>query len=373
MEEIDKDEFERRISRTHTGEFCNLIFEKCVFTFELAVKDKFNQFNFSKCIFEHKVEFSGSEFKANAYFGECVFKESLSLNSCKFRKKARFHKSHFQNGFRINNATFYDLADFWSSIFDKVIIFYKTDFLGTTVFSNVTFYQNALFTYTLIEKLVIFSGTIFNAGLDLSLSILAGELSPFGIKLGDFISEEDTDNGLDYDLMVSNNGLIPDKNKRETFRILKNYYQKENNHIDYLPYARLEVNTLTQQLKKKVQKGKLSIRPIQDYIILGLNSLSNNHGKSYFRGILFTMLSGWLFFYFSLMATETYSFGCDNLWESFEGSVKYYFSFLTPTHKTNHMDELSPKNWFYVWDFLGRAVIAYGIYQTIQAFRKFKK
>lgn len=373
MVELDLEEFKKRISKTNDNKFDSLIFEKCIFNFELNIKDDFNIFNFSKCVFKKKVDFSSSHFSGNVYFGECIFEKSLGLMSCKFKKKARFHKVYFKGGLFLNNATFNDLADFWGSTFLNTMIFYKTDFLATTVFTNVTFNSNVLFTYTLVQRLIIFSGTKFVKGLDLSLAILAGELSPFGIKLNDYTSENDTDDVSKYDLMVSNNGLIPDRNKRETFRILKNHYQKENNYIDYLPYAKLEISTYTEQLKKRVHNAELFSKPVQDYIILGLNSISNSHGKSYARGIVFTLLIGWLFFYFSLIATEQYSFGFDNFWESIMNSVKYYFSFITPTHKINHMDNLKPNNWFYLWDFTGRAFVAYGIYQTIQAFRKYKK
>ena len=59
--------------------------------------------------------------------------------------------------------------------------------------------------------------------------------------------------------------------------------------------------------------------------------------------------------------------------EGFYKSVKYYFTFLTPTHKISFMDAEKPKTFFYVWNFIGRIFISYGIFQTIQAFRKFKK
>ncbi|MDO5970791.1 hypothetical protein Q4Q35_13320 [Flavivirga aquimarina] len=73
------------------------------------------------------------------------------------------------------------------------------------------------------------------------------------------------------------------------------------------------------------------------------------------------------------MTTEEYSFGIEKFWTSTQNSVKYFFNFIIPTHKTNYMDELKPNNWFYLWDFIGRALVAFGIYQTIQAFRKYKK
>lgn len=373
MEELNQEQFTAQLTSATVHGLKNISFEKKIFNFDINFKETINMLNFSKCIFNGKFSFSSCDFNQNIYFGECVFEKSLSFLSCKFNKKARFHKVHFKEHLYLNNTTFSDLADFWSSTFDENMIFYKTDFLGTTVFSNVTFKSNVLFTYTLIENLIIFSSTKFHSGLDLSLSILAGKISPFGIQLNNFKSENDTDDGIYYDLMVSNNALIPDKNKRETFRILKNYFLKENNSIDYLKYSKLEHSTYKTQLWKKIKNKNTFFETIQDYIILGLNNISNNHGKSYLRGITFTMLIGWLFFYFALIATEEYSFGFDNFWTSTQNSVKYYFNFIIPTHKINYMDKLKPKNWFYFWDFVGRTFVAFGIYQTIQAFRKYKR
>ncbi len=45
---------------------------------------------------------------------------------------------------------------------------------------------------------------------------------------------------------------------------------------------------------------------------------------------------------------------------------------MTPTHKIEYLENEKPKTFFYTWDFFGRAFVSYGIFQTIQAFRKFK-
>jgi len=373
MKVLTLQEFTEQQSKTQDNQHTNLIFDDCTFNFDWTINESFNVVEFSNCIFNGRFDFSKSKFVSSVHFSKCEFNYYLGFTDCDFEKKVRFHEVIFSKKVNFHNAVFNDLADFWSSSFIKRMIFYKTDFLGTTVFSKVLFESNVLFTYTLIEKLLILRGAKFSQGLDLSLSIISGKMSPFDIQIDNYISVLDVDNDNTYEHMVSVSGDIPDKNKRETFRILKQQFLNQNNSIDYLKYSALEQNAYTKQLNDKVWNRKAFYNNIQNYIILGLNYISNNHGKSYIRGIVFTLTVGLLFFYFSLIATDEYSFGFNNFWEATIKSVKYYFSFINPTHKTNHMDELHPNNWFYLWDFIGRAFIAYGIYQTVQAFRKFKK
>ena len=43
-----------------------------------------------------------------------------------------------------------------------------------------------------------------------------------------------------------------------------------------------------------------------------------------------------------------------------------------PFHSNDLLKDEIPNNWSHFFDFLGRIAVGYGIYQTIQAFRKFK-
>ena len=106
---------------------------------------------------------------------------------------------------------------------------------------------------------------------------------------------------------------------------------------------------------------------------LGLNWLSNNNGSSYVRAFFFTLGVGWLWFFISLMSTETYYLESDiSEWE-FQNGVRQFIEFLNPIHKVDYLGEdVILSTWFYVWDFIGKAFVGYGIYQFIQAFRKYK-
>lgn len=65
-------------------------------------------------------------------------------------------------------------------------------------------------------------------------------------------------------------------------------------------------------------------------------------------------------------------------WESFDSFMintsevlKNYFIFLLSTHRFNEFSYIEPTGLSYFIDVIARVFISYGIYQTIQAFRKF--
>ncbi len=110
---------------------------------------------------------------------------------------------------------------------------------------------------------------------------------------------------------------------------------------------------------------------VSDRVLLWFNKWSNNYGKSYIRSILFTLIVPFPFFYLSILGTNHFEFNYNITGSSILEGLKYFIQFLVPTHKFNYIEE-NPNFMFYLFDFLGRIFVGYGIYQTIQAFRKFK-
>ena len=368
----NKIEFDKLITYTYDKSLKNLEFSHYKFLFPINISETLNSVSFNNCIFTEDVQFS-STFNLDATFRQTIFEKIADFSNCHFKGKTRFHTIEFKETANFHNTKFDDLSDFWGSKFFQPIIFYKTDFLGITVFSRTEFKENVLFTYSLINKIIIFRGTIFNKGLDLSLTILNGNFNVFDIRLDNFNSEDQNYNEDDYDDFVPESAVIPEKNKRETFRLIKKQLQNQGNQIDSLIYSNLEIKTYYKQLKRQVFKEFKIKNRIQNYIILELNYLSNKNGKSWFRAIVFTFTIGFLFFYLSIISTNNYSIGWDNIsWDNFNECIKLYFTFMTPTHKVEYLDYLGSTSLTYVSDFIGRTFIAYGIYQTIQAFRKFK-
>jgi hypothetical protein len=319
----------------------------------------------------------------NCHFhGDIVAEESIL--DCKIK----FRNCHFHGNVNFRNTTFKDLADFWKCTFHKPTTFYKTDFYSTVVFSASTFKENVLFTYTLIDKLMILRGTNPEKGFDLSLAIIAGTISVYDFQMDDYSSfgsiYKDTNKALKenksleyndvyetiYDAAVTSEHKIPIENKRETYRILKSQLENQKNFINAVPYRVMENKTLLKESWKKLVNGHTFSRPFSNIIVLTLNAISNWFGQSYILGFIFTACIGGLFFTWML----SYIGNFELTTTVSEWQWQYYVQYLNPTHRTDFMKAVgeNPTKGFYVLDFVGRIFIGYGIYQIIQAFRKYK-
>lgn len=336
------------------------------------------EFNFYNCVFKKRITLASS--KRNIRFEDCAFEDEFNCNNSDFEGKIRLRKCTFAEKANFKNAKFKDLADFWRTTFKKETIFYKTDFMGTVVFSATTFEKNVLFTYALIEKLILFRGTKIREGIDLSTAIITGSVGTFGLSLWDFKAKKGRLTDQEFETAVSETGEIPIKNKRETFRILKQANIQQNNVIESLPYQALEKKTLLTELLDSLRKSdtvKEWWRSWWDLFVLGLNWMSNSFGRAPMQGVIFTLAMGFLFFYLNITQTEKYEMAMSLSWDVFVEEIPNFLKFILPTHG---LDYLGPEfykkypvsNWYYVWDILGRIFVGFGIYQTIQAFRKFR-
>lgn len=101
--------------------------------------------------------------------------------------------------------------------------------------------------------------------------------------------------------------------------------------------------------------------------MLLLNWISNNNGKSWFRGVAFTLLVGLTGFYFYGRVLDIKMV----LPDFFQKYIVFISSF--PKLGLKEYSEL-PDTWdlsLVVW--LTRIFISYGVFQTIAAFRKYGK
>lgn len=371
----------KMFSYGHIGdEKTKVVFE---FGFELK-KESFQKidlsihYKFCNCLFKEEVILN--RIHDILSFKDSQFEKSFTCKNSVFPNKVRFLNCQFYGNTDFTNTRFKDLADFWRCTFKQKTIFYKTDFIGTAVFSAATFEKNVLFTYTLIEKLILFRGSKINKGIDLSTSIIAGSVGTFGLSVPDFKAIKGKLSDKEFETAVSETGEIPIKNKRETFRILKQANIQQNNVIESLPYQALEKKTLFTELVDSLQKPdsfKDWWRSFWDLIVLGLNWMSNSFGKAPMQGVVFTLCCGALFFYLNIMQTEKYELAMDLNWDLFVEEIPNYLKFILPTHGLDYLgsefyEKYSVSNWYYVWDIVGRIFVGFGIYQTIQAFRKFR-
>ena len=104
-----------------------------------------------------------------------------------------------------------------------------------------------------------------------------------------------------------------------------------------------------------------------DSLLLFLNWISNNNGKSWSRGILFTLIVAF-FFYWLYLTVLGLSLNTNEWW-------KDYILFISSFPKLD-LEKYGYANskWsvsLIIW--LSRIFISYGIYQTVAAFRKYGK
>ncbi|ALM47822.1 hypothetical protein AMR72_02245 [Flavobacterium psychrophilum] len=346
----------------------NFKINNCVFTKEVNINFDHKDITFENCNFDENIIFN--DYDGILTFANCNFKEGYEVNAQDtiFKGKIRFRTCHFKGNVNFRNTTFNELADFWRCTFYNKTIFYKTDFKNIVVFSAVIFKENVLFTYSLIDKLLLLRGAKMQKGLDLSLAIITGKLGLFDFNLNDYKTTI-TSTEEQYETFVSETANIPVKNKRETFRILKDNLESQKNLAESLKFKAIEKDILSHELKHETFSASIFL----DRANLFFNWLSNNHGNSYGRAFLFILGFGLFFFYFSLISLDLFSFTLDYKEWAFNESFRYYMEFLNPIHKFDYLGEdITLSKRFYVLDFLGKTFVGYGIYQFIQAFRKYK-
>lgn len=321
--------------------------------------------------------------KTNFTFINCEFTD-LALNGFTYGGKIRFNKCKFLKFQNHYNVTFKNYVEFLECEFQNKLIFNKVEFRETVVFTKTKFLDNVLFTYTTFFGLGVFSRTFFDKGLDLSQAIINGSITFFEAQINNYHSEDIsiTDEKIyqsgksqkRYDISVKYSGKIPTLNKRETFRIIKHQLEKQGNSIDAFKYNSLEKQAYQQQLKEQNKKWFNS----QDALMFALNSLSNKHKSSWLRGVVFTVTAAILLYSLSIFSSGEFVLSLDDFYNTFNNNLKAIVVFLNPVHKPNYITEIFNINssdlngWYYALDFTGRIFIGYGIYQTVQAFRKFR-
>ncbi|MGZ5133800.1 MAG: hypothetical protein ACXWCG_01565 [Flavitalea sp.] len=157
---------------------------------------------------------------------------------------------------------------------------------------------------------------------------------------------------------------------RESFRIIKNEFLKINNNVEALHYKAKEMIAYEREL--------IAQKRYDEYSLVFRNKISNDHGLSWARGLLFTLAISIIFYFWYLwtLQSQPFKWGWAG-WQSYIGAVDktfgYFIRFFIITHDLDFMREYKPSSCSFFVDFLGKIFIGYGIYQTVQAFRKHGK
>ena len=108
-------------------------------------------------------------------------------------------------------------------------------------------------------------------------------------------------------------------------------------------------------------------------INLSLNKLSTNHGLSWQRGLLTTLLFSGFFYTLYCFALGYFPCYCKNSFSNFLRLFSFFIEFINPIHKADYIAnelKVSVNGFARITEGIGRICSGYFIYQLIQAFRK---
>ncbi|WP_461629543.1 pentapeptide repeat-containing protein [Labilibaculum euxinus] len=138
-----------------------------------------------------------------------------------------------------------------------------------------------------------------------------------------------------------------------------------------ISYLILSALTCTSLSKWFVNRSIFKSYPIGELLLLNLNTISNKNGLSWFRGLTFTLVAWILFYGLFIMSRDGIG---DVFFLSIETNREGFINYLwLPSGLKDLFNDSKTTSWLSSSIFiLGKIAIAYGIYQTITAFRKYK-
>ncbi|KAF2511997.1 hypothetical protein EYY60_07050 [Flavobacterium zhairuonense] len=312
----------------------NVIFTQCAFNNYFSyirnnVSSKPNQLFFNHCSFSIS-SFFETKLNDNTHFNHCTFNNAISFQDI---------NNQINGDFKFTICDFHKFSDF-----DKLKI-HKLRFEKTKFHDFVSF-QDTYFDIIEIDKTNFEKGAFFD---DIQIK-----------KINDC--------------------------DRRTIRTIKQQLQKAENKIDYSRFRVYEFNAYREDIKKKLKEFKqdkdhLNHRvrePIQlkrDAFILWISDIVSEYGTDWKRALKFTLYSG-LILYFLFFVLENYEYKIALFdWENFTRFTSGLFRFFVVTDFFNPLENnrtylTNPVSWLIF--IFGKIVIAFGIYEMIQAFRKFK-
>jgi|TARA_B110000240_G_scaffold180602_1_gene211731 uncharacterized protein YjbI with pentapeptide repeats len=397
-------------------EYGRFDFEQSIFNFKAVFKDiTFNEivsfknakFNFSAifnyCKFEKNADFDGCHFKNNVAFIRSVFKEEfytparfeheVDFSFAKFHRYIHFCNTTFKKNTKFNNTKFFQGADFESTTFEerftlydaeiyKNITFEGADFIGKVDAWKLTCHADLNFKWANFRNKVNLSELNVNKG---NTNFHGTNFEKNGYFYNSNLSSLDlTHSVIDKSIFFLNAKI--DSSNRETWRIIKHEFIKNNNKIESLHYYALEMKEFENEKfdypKRSESKLLLFFTDLlyifkknhkSDKFILFVNRISNGYNMEPFKGVRFTITSTILLYIILI-----YSIKLENdiqLSYSIEYlgiNIKQALQLINITN-WNYKPFNKDYEWSYIILFLSRIIISFGLYQTIQAFRKYGK
>ena len=314
---------------------CFLVLKSEFFNHTVIQNNVFSVVHLAFVKFKEFIAFINNDFlniSTESTFFVCEFEEQtdfrqnkirlLKYVDCKFFGKVSFNDIPYQ----FLTSISFEMCDFHKSIQFNKSSFHKfsldnTNFLGIASFQE-TFFDLISIERTIFEKLVFFDSIKIN--------------------------------------------LINECNVK-TIRAIKQQLQKAENRIDFNRFKNYEMATYYRELNWKEN--------FVDKSILFMTKISTDFGSNWIKAFWFTIFSG-IGFYLLFYTIENHTHTIDILnWNNWKRVISGLFRFFLVTDFYNPLETdrvylTNPLSWL-VFIF-GKIVIAFGIYEMIQSFRKFK-
>ena len=237
-------------------------------------KDKVD---FKDSVFTKEADFSETIFEGDTNFSRSIF-SVVSFQDAVFYKNVRFHETIFHNNVDFFNTSFKGLVDFYLVKFEDDQQFHTTDFLDRAIFSNTTFKGEAQFIYNKVDKnsYINFESAKFEKGLDISRANFNCNLNFWNI----FIQNKNISEFTKYidDFGEHKEEATPSvyKQIRETYRIIKDNFYKQNNKIEGLKFYEKEMSAYLEEKRAEDKKSSST----NNFTLRNL-SLENKVDKSF--------------------------------------------------------------------------------------------
>lgn len=287
----------------------------------------------------------------NSYFGDSAnfrnlkILDNLVFDGCKFNKSS-FKLTSFGNFSNFNDCKFYSYTGF-----EECKNLENTNLkVSACLFESFPHFNGSEFNHleisrTTFEKKVSFDSTIVNSLKINQVTFLQGA----------------------YFDDVKINKI--DTCDRRTIRTIKQELQKAENRIDFNRFRAYELAAHYEELDWKWNSGFI------DKSILFASKISTDFGNSWRKALRFTLLFGLAFYLFLYSIENRYASINISNWDNWSQLLSGFFRFLLITDFYNPLETerfylTNPLSWMIL--IFGKIVVAFGIYEMIQSFRKFK-
>lgn len=374
------------------AEFEEFLTNKCTFNGKIELySNKTKLANFTKCIFNNKFDSSYAKFE-KFEAKECIFNDNVYLNesdikSVSFNESSFVQKLYYNNAqteeMSFSNCTFSDTVKIVNiSGLNKYVCFERSTIKGLFFFngwgSTMEFTENVTVDFS--HVLILPSGYVIVRNINEATSQRKGE---FDFICANIIGHVVLSSvyarkiNLLYSSIVGSFNtekiIFDDYSNSQTYIKLKNEAIKRNDSISAIKYKAEEMR----QYKEELNKDK-SCKNRNERILLWLNTISNDNGRSWGRGVCFTVAVSILFYTLYAASEGLLAWSCDfHNWIIFDQqywieAIKYLWIADLDGFKRIGCNG-SPTFFSYLFYIVGKILIGYGIYQTISAFRKYGK